>query len=147
MKNLQYVLSTVELYLVLYCGLTSLFFSLSESLAVGCVQYSLLHLTQPNTYVAKAQPRCPPAARPPSPKTSSQRHRVMHVVSDILPGRDLKLTFLSGTANHRYYTLPEVYSIYAQINIPKRDRHVRTYARTHVRTYIARIDPSFRASR
>ena len=41
------------------------------------------------------------SSRPPSRKTSSRRRRVMHVVSDsyILPGRDLKLTFLSGTAN------------------------------------------------
>jgi len=31
----------------------------------------------------------------------------------------------------------------ALIDIPERDRHVRTYART----YIPRIDPSFKASR
>ena len=42
-----------------YGGLTSAFF-LSESLAVGCVQHSFLHFTQPNTYVAMAQLRCPP---------------------------------------------------------------------------------------
>ena len=42
-KNLQYVLSTVELFLVLfllcwlYGGLTYWLYSLSESLAVGCV--------------------------------------------------------------------------------------------------------------
>ena len=71
-KNLQYVLSTVELFLFSSCslgyygGLTSWFYYLSESLAVGCVQHSLLHLTPPNTYVVKAQPCCPP--RPPSPK-------------------------------------------------------------------------------
>ena len=41
-------------------------FSLSESLAVSCVQHSLLHLTPPNTYVAKGQLHCPP--RPPSPR-------------------------------------------------------------------------------
>ena len=42
-----------------YGGLPLCFF-LSESPAVGCVQHSLLHLTPPNTYVAKAQLRCPP---------------------------------------------------------------------------------------
>ena len=84
-KYLQYMLSTVELFLVLgfYGGLTTWFYSLSDSLAVGCIQHSLLHLTPPNTYVAKAQPRSSIAK-----KTSSQRRRVMHVVSNILPGRD-----------------------------------------------------------
>ena len=56
--------------------------------------------------------------------SSRRRHVLMHVisdmVSDILPGRDLQLTFLSVTD---------------------------TYVHTHVSTYIARIDPSFKASR
>ena len=89
----QYMPSTVELFLFFffcslgfYGGLTSWFYSLSESLAVGRIQHSLLHLTSPNTYVAKAQPRSPP--RPPLPKTSSRRRHVMHMVSNILPGRD-----------------------------------------------------------
>ena len=116
-KNLQYVLSTVKLFVVLgfYGGLTSWFYSLSESLAVGCIQHLLLHLTPPNMYVAKAQLHCPP--HPPK-KPSSQRRCVKHVVSDILCGLtiDLKLTFLSVT-------------------------------NTYVRMYIVRIDPSLKASR
>ena len=51
----------------------------------------------------------------------------MHVVSDILPGRDRQ----------------------PQIDIPKRYRKLTflTVTNTYVRTYIARIDPSFKASR
>ena len=51
-KNPQYVLSTFELFLVLfllswllYSGLTSWFYSLSQSLAIGCVQHLLLHFS------------------------------------------------------------------------------------------------------
>ena len=107
------LLSAVELSLVLFY-----FFVRVASRRLRSVLASALDSAK---YV-----RCEgPAAlssRPPSPKTSSRRRRrrVMHVVSDIVPGRDLKLTFLSVTD---------------------------TYVRTHVRTYIARIDPSFRASR
>ena len=102
-KDLQYMLSTVELFLFSSCflgfygGLTSWFYSLSESLAVGCVHHMLLHLTPPNTYIAKAQPCCP--SRPPSAKNAVPTSCIMHVVSDILPGRDLNFTFLSATAN------------------------------------------------
>ena len=39
-----------------YGGLPLSFFSLSESLAVGCVQHSFLHLTLPNKYVASEGP-------------------------------------------------------------------------------------------
>ena len=52
-------------------------------------------------------------------KMSSQRH-VMHVVSDILPGHDLKLTFLSAT----------------QIYIPNHDRHIHTYIHCENRSLI-----------
>ena len=109
---------TLSCSLGFYSGLTSLFYSLSESLVVGCVQHSLLHLTLPNTYVAKAKPRCP--SRPPSPKKMSSQRHVMHMVSDILPGHDLKLTFLSAT----------------QIYIPNHDRHVHTYIHCENRSLI-----------
>ena len=113
-KNLQYVLSTVELYLVLfllYCGLTSLFFSLSESLAVGCVQYSLLHLTQPNTYVAKAQPRCPPVLR------RQKRRSVFQPIRELLHflhccsanQRAITLLALLFSQSVSYYTFCTVY--------------------------------------
>ena len=65
-KTVQYVLSTFEPFLVLFLlswllRWTDLFaFSLSELPAIGCVQHSFVHLTPPNLYVVKAQPRCPP---------------------------------------------------------------------------------------
>ena len=67
-KDLQYVLSTLELFLVLFLLswlLRSLLF-FSKLSAVGCVQHSFLHFTLPNIYIAKAQPRCP--SRLPSPR-------------------------------------------------------------------------------
>ena len=83
------MLSTCELFFLFcscslgfYGGLSSLPFSLSESLAVGCVQHSFLHLTPPDTYVAKGQPRCPP--RPPSPR---------NVVSLLRPPPQSAVTF------------------------------------------------------
>ena len=104
-----------------YDGLTSWFYSLSESLAVSCVQQSLLHLTPPNTYVAKAQLHYP--LRLLLPKTSSRRC-VMHVVSDIL---------LGVTSN--LYSIPKRYRKLTFLSVTR-----------HVRTCIARIDPSFKAS-
>ena len=66
-ETLQYVLSY---FWTLCCSLFAFlastvdwplrFFSLSEPLSVGCVQHLFLHLTPPNMYVAKGQPRCPP---------------------------------------------------------------------------------------
>ena len=80
-ETLEYVLSTFEVLfsscsLGFYGGLTSWFFSLSESLAVGYIEHSFLHLTPPNTYVAKGQPHCPlhsplPRIVPPTPSSSS----------------------------------------------------------------------------
>ena len=70
-KNLQCMLSTFELLLVLlllswllqwagfYSGLTSLLF-FSESPAVSSIQRLFMHLAAQNTYVVKGQPRCPP---------------------------------------------------------------------------------------
>ena len=75
-ETLQYMLSTFELFVVLFLlswllRRTDLFaFFVVESLAVGCVQHSFLHLTPPNTYVAKGLPHCPP--RPPSPRNVVQ---------------------------------------------------------------------------
>ena len=49
-----------------YGGMTSSVFFLSELLAVSCIQHLFLHLTPPNTYVAKAQLCSPP--HPSSPR-------------------------------------------------------------------------------
>ena len=79
-KTLQYMLSTFELFVVLFIALSTvdyLFaFSFSEPPAAGCVQHSFLHFTPPN--IAKAQPRFPPC--PPSPRNSVIRRLcVMHI--------------------------------------------------------------------
>ena len=83
----RYVLSTFELFLVLFLlswllQLTDLFaFLSSESLAVSCVQHSFRHLTPPNTYIANAQLHCPPSPRDVVPLNS-----VLHQhFSDTLP--------------------------------------------------------------
>ena len=95
-----------------YGRLTPLLSSLSESLAVGCVQHLFLHLTLPNTYIAKAQPHCPP--RPPSPR---------NVPPQLCP------------CEMYVWVMPDSWA-WAQIDIPKHDRkskcdrHVCTYIRT-----------------
>ena len=86
-KNLQYVLSTVGFFLFsscslgLYGGLTVLSFVRVASRRLCSALASALDSAK--YYVAKTQLYCPP--RPLLPKMSSQR-RVMHVVSNILPG-------------------------------------------------------------
>ena len=113
MKDLQYVLSTVELFLVLFLlswllRPSSFFCSLSESLAVW-LRYAPASAHDSAIYVrCEGSASCTvlPVLR--HQNTLSQRRHV-HVVSDILPGRDLKLTFLSVT-----------------------DTYMRTYVRMHV---------------
>ena len=84
-KNLQNVLSTFELSLVLslswFLRWADFFaFSFSELPAVGCIQHSSIHLAPQNTNVAKGQLRCPPI--PPSPRkvvlTSSCNARIRY---------------------------------------------------------------------
>ena len=104
MKNLQYVLSTAEFFLVLFLlswllqWTDLLVYSLSE-----LVTSRQLHSALASALDSAKCVRCEgPAAlsSPPSvAKKSSFRRRVMHVVSDIQPRRDLKLTSLSATAN------------------------------------------------
>ena len=119
-KNLQYVLSTVEVFFVLFsCSswllwwtdLLVLFFVRVTSCQLRSALASALDSAK---YVRCEGPAVLSSLSSVAQKTSSQRC-VMHVGSDILPGRDLKLTFLSVTD-------------------------------TYVRTYITRVDPSFKAS-
>ena len=114
-----------------YSGLTSLLFSLSESLVIGCIQHSFLHLTLPNTHIAKGQPH--------SSHPQSLR---------IVPSINVLEYWMHVSVTHSWpwvlIDIPSVTSTWhsqpiPQINIPKHDRH-------YVRTYIARIDPSFKTS-
>ena len=122
-KNLQYMLSTVELFLVLPLLYWLLWwadffaFIVSESSSVGCVQHSFMHLAPQICTSRRASHTALPVL--PSQETLSRHRRVMHV-SGIMSGRERKLTFISV---------------------------IDMYVRTYIRTYIARIDPSFKASR
>ena len=108
------VLSTFELFSVLPSLYWLLWwadffaFIATESPAVGCVQHSFMHLALQIRTSRRASRTALPVLR--SRETSSQRRRVMHV-SGISDGRECKLTFLGRP----------------QIDIPKRDRHVRTH--------------------
>ena len=108
-KNLQYVLSTVELFLVLFLFSWLLWWTNLLVLFLVRVASHWLRSALASALDSAKYVRCKgPAAVFHRLKTSSQRRRVMHVVSNILPGRDCR----------------------PQIDIPKRDRHIRTYART-----------------
>ena len=124
-KNLQYMLSTVEFFLVLFLlswllwwtDLLVLFFVRVPSCRLRSALTSALDSTK---YVHwKAQPHCLP--RPPSLK-------------NIVP---------TSPCNARGIQYPAWACHRPQIDIPKHDGHVHTY----VHSYIVRIDPSFKASR
>ena len=86
-----------------YGGWPLCFFS-SESPAVGCVQHSFMDLAPQICTLRRSSSTVLPILQ--CQETLSWRRRVMHI-SDILPRRDLKLTFLSVT-----------------------DMYIRTYAHT-----------------
>ena len=141
-KNLQYVLSIFELFLVLPLLYWLLrwgdFFAffVSESPAIGCVQHLFMHLALQIRTSRRASRAALPVLR--SQEMSSRLRRVMHV-SGILSRRERKLTFWG----------------WPQIDIPKWNRKLtilsvtNTYVHMYARMYIARnwIDPSFKASR
>ena len=88
-----------------FCTLTSFTFSFSVLPTFSCIQHS----TPQNTYVAENQPRCPP--RPPRPPLSS------------FP-RPCSLV-------HEFLSVHVSTNECKQIDIPERDRHVRTYVSTY----------------
>ena len=107
-KNLQYVLSTFELFLVLPSLYLLLrwadFFAFFgfESPAVGYIQHSFMHLALQIRTSQRASHAALPVLR--SQETLSQCCHVMQV-SSILSGRERKLTFLSVTDTYvRTYT-------------------------------------------
>ena len=114
-----------------YGGLTSLLFSLSESLVIGWIQHSFLHLTLPNTYIAKGQPHSPhPQSLRIVPSINVLEYWMHVSVTHSWPW--VQIDIPSVTSNWHSQPIP-------QIDIPKHDGH-------YVRMYIARIDPSFKAS-
>ena len=114
-KNLQYVLSTVELFLVLFLlywllwwtDHLVLFFVKVASRRLRSAHASALDFAK---YVRCKGPAAQSSLSSIAKKTSSRCRCVMHMVSNIPPGRDRR----------------------HQIDIPKRDRHVHTYVRMHV---------------
>ena len=103
MKDLQYVLSTVELFLALF--LLSWLLRWTDLLVLFFVRVASrrLRLALTSALDSAKYVRCEGPVTLSSPssvvKINVARHHVMHVVSDILPGCDLNLTFLSATAN------------------------------------------------
>ena len=140
MKNLQYMLSTFQLFLVLlslywllrWADFFAFFFLRVASHRLRSALVYALGFA--NTYIANGQPRCPPHPLSPRnvvltsscnaciryPARAHERKLTFRTTSNDIPKRYRKLTFLSVT-----------------------DMYVRTY----IRMDIARIDPSFKASR